>query len=518
MGLANGLGASPRRDLSEPTLADDAPDADPLSLSAVEMREIGYRTIDLLVSRLTDASTPAMRRGDPGELAERIGTDIPSGPTAWAQLLETLDEHVLTFTSRLSHPGYFAFIPASSTFAGALGDLISSALDLDVGSWSSAAGPSHLELVVLDWFKQWIGYPTDADGVLVSGGSAANLTALACAREHLGGRDAARAVVYASDQTHSSVTRAARLLGFDPARIRSLATDGRYRVRVDALRHALERDELDGLRPLIVVANAGATNTGAIDPLAELAEVCREWGLWLHVDAAYGGFAALTDRGSRLLAGLERADSITLDPHKWLYQPIECGCVLVREPGRLERAFAIAPDYLQDYRSREVDFCDRGTQLTRGARALKVWLSISSFGADAFRAAIDRSLDLARLAERLVEEHPSLELLCPATLGVLCFRRCFPGLHDEQAVAAANAELVSRFEATGAGLLSTTRLGGRYAIRMCVMNHTTARADVERTVRWLASAPVPMGACSERSDRPSRRFASAGRVPAMLRQ
>jgi aromatic-L-amino-acid decarboxylase len=263
-------------------------------------------------------------------------------------------------------------------------------------------------------------------------------------------------------------------------------------VRVDALIEVLERDLRDGLRPMIVVANAGATNTGAIDPLSELADVCRQYGLWLHVDAAYGGFATLTDRGRRLMAGLERADSITLDPHKWLYQPIECGCVMVREPGRLERAFAIAPDYLGDYRSGEVDFCDRGMQLTRGARALKIWLSIRNFGASAFAAAIDRALDLARLAERMVREDPSLELLCPATLGVVCFRRRFPGLEDEQALEAANAELVSRLESTGTGLVSSTRLGGRYAIRMCVMNHTSSRADVEHTVRWLATAHVPM--------------------------
>jgi glutamate/tyrosine decarboxylase-like PLP-dependent enzyme len=297
--------------------------------------------------------------------------------------------------------------------------------------------------------------------------------------------------VYASKQTHSSVCKAARALGFGPERVRSLPTDRRYRLRLDALVDAIDRDLRAGLRPLIVAANAGATNTGSIDPLAELAAICAERGLWLHVDAAYGGFAALTERGRTLLAGLDLADSVALDPHKWLYQPIECGCVLVRDGALLERAFSIAPDYLEDYRGAEVDFCDRGLQLTRGARALKVWLSLGYFGVDAFRDAIDRALDLARLAQRMIQRDRDLELLCPATLGVVCFRRRCGGVGDEEELERVNSELVAGFEASGLGLVSSTRLDGRYAIRMCVMNHTTARADVERTVRWFAKAPVP---------------------------
>jgi aromatic-L-amino-acid/L-tryptophan decarboxylase len=470
-------------------MAGSAADIDPLSLAPEQMRELGYRTIDLLIDRLTDDDTAAMRRASATQLEHRISVAAPDGPREWQELLRELDDGVLTFMSRLSHPGYFAFIPAASTFPGALGDLITSALDIDAGSWSSAAGPSYLELAVLDWFKRWIGYPGNAAGALVSGGSAANITALACARETLIGASPDRAVIYTSEHTHSSVARAARLLGFPAERIRSLPADGSYRLRLDALRGAIEADAQAGLRPLIVAANAGTTNTGAIDPLPEIAAICRDRGLWLHVDAAYGGFAALTARGRRLLRGLELADSVTLDPHKWLYQPIECGCVMVREPGLMERAFAIAPDYLDDYRGGEVDFCDRGLQLTRSARALKIWLSLSYFGLDAFRRAIDRALDQAQLAQRLIEDHPTLELLAPATLGVICFRRSVPGV-DEDQLERINAALVARLEATGRALVSSTRLDGRYAIRMCVMNHTSRRADVEETLRWLASAPV----------------------------
>jgi aromatic-L-amino-acid/L-tryptophan decarboxylase len=463
---------------------------DPLALTPAQMRALAHSTVDLIVDQLVDPEMVAMRRATPSELVDRIDAAVPERPRLWSDLLRELDAGVLAPMSRLAHPRYFAFIPASSTFPGALGDLIASALDIDAGSWSSAAGPSHLESVVLDWFKQWIGYPADAGGVLVSGGSAANVTGLACARETLVGAGSADAVVYASDQTHSSVVRAARLLGFSPERIRSIPSDGGYRMRPDTLSRAIAEDQRAGLRPLIVAANAGATNTGAIDPLTEIAAICREHGLWLHVDAAYGGFAALTERGTTLLDGLELADSVTLDPHKWLYQPIECGCVLVRRPGLLERAFAIAPDYLDDYRGGEIDFCDRGFQLTRGARALKVWLSLSYFGVDAFREAIDRALDLARAAQHQVECEPSLEVLSPAVLGVVCFRRHPPDVDNEPALERINAELVARFEASGEGLVSSTRLDGRYAIRLCVMNHTSGPADVEGTLDWFASAPV----------------------------
>jgi aromatic-L-amino-acid/L-tryptophan decarboxylase len=290
-------------------------DRDPLGSSKEAMRDIRYRTVDLLVEQLTDPGIPAMRRGSGDELRRRLMAPAPEQPRPWDELLAQLGDDVLGPMSRLAHPGYFAFIPASSTFAGALGDLIAAALDIDVGSWMAAAGPSQLELVVLDWFKSWIGYPPEAEGILVSGGSAANITALACARESLVGAGSDRAVAYVADQTHSSVARAARLIGFRPDQLRVLPTDDDHRLRVDALAGAVEADRQAGLQPLIVVANAGATNTGAVDPLHSLADLCREQGMWLHVDAAYGGFASLSERGRRELAGIARADSVTLDPH-----------------------------------------------------------------------------------------------------------------------------------------------------------------------------------------------------------
>jgi aromatic-L-amino-acid/L-tryptophan decarboxylase len=218
--------------------------------------------------------------------------------------------------------------------------------------------------------------------------------------------------------------------------------------------------------------------------------VCREHGVWLHVDAAYGGFASLTERGKRALAGLELADSVTLDPHKWLYQPFECGSLLVHEGGLLERAFATTASYLRDAAAQdgEVNFGDRGVQYTRACRALKVWLSVSHFGVAAFRAAIDRALDLAELARDRITDHPALELVAPGELGIVCFRRRVSGGEDE--AARVNGALVAAYNATGDGLVSSTCLRGRYAVRLCVLNHTTTAADVDGVLDFFGTTPV----------------------------
>ena len=457
------------------------------------MRELGHRVVDLLVDRLSDPDVPALRRATPGEMAARLDGPPSAGPQPAEAVLERLWSDVLPYMNRADHPRYFAFIPSCQTWPGALGDFIASALNVYVGSWMEAAGPSQMELTVLDWFKDWVGYPRDAAGLFLSGGSAANITALACAREALHGPMSERAVAYVSDQAHSSLARAARLLGFRPDQLRVLPASDGLRLSPRTLAHAIRADAEAGRAPLFASVSGGSTNTGAVDPLGDLAEVCREHGVWLHVDAAYGGFAALTERGRAALRGMDAADSIALDPHKWLYQPMECGALLVREGRLLRRAFEIAPDYLADAAVRDgaVNFSDLGLQLTRNWRALKVWLSIETLGLDAFRAAIDRSLDLAVLAEARVREDPRLELLSGAELGVVCFRRRFDGIDDEDELAALNAALIARLEATGQALVSSTRLHGRYAIRLCALNHTSGAEDVEWVLDWLASAPAP---------------------------
>jgi aromatic-L-amino-acid decarboxylase len=471
-----------------------AHDRDPLAVDPDTMRELGYRAIDLLVERFSRlAEQPAVQAATREEMDARLGEAAPDAPAAFDDILGRLTRDVLPYASRSDHPRFFAFVPTSPTWPSVIGDLLATGFNIYQGAWLESSGPSAIELVVIDWFRTWLGLPETTGGLLVSGGSAANMTALACAADAKLGPDRSRGVVYLSGQAHSSAIRATRVLGFPPERVRVVPCDGGHRLRVDALAEAVAADEAAGLQPFFAIATAGTTNTGCVDPLPSLADLCAERSLWLHVDAAYGGFATLTERGRRALAGIERAHSVTLDPHKWLYQPFEAGCLLVRERELLLRSFRILPDYLRDAEvagDREVNFGDLGIQLTRSARALKIWVSLQYFGVDAFRATIDRCLDLALLAAAAVEDAPELELLSPPTLGVLCFRRRPPGVDDEGQLARVNSAIVARMAVSGEGMISSTRLGGRYALRLCVLNHSSGPDDVERAVRFVAESPA----------------------------
>jgi aromatic-L-amino-acid decarboxylase len=314
---------------------------------------------------------------------------------------------------------------------------------------------------VLDGLRGWCGLPPGTEGVLVSGGSVGSLTALAAAREAL----PPGATAWCSDQTHASVLRALRLLAV-PYEV--VPSDAAFRLPPAAI---------DG-PPGIVIATAGTTNTGAVDPLGELAALSRERGHWLHVDGAYGAPAVLTERGRAALAGLEHADSLVLDPHKWLFQPYEIGSVLVRRPGALERAFAMFPEYLRDVgvAGEEVAFRDRGPQLSRGTRALKLWLSLQVFGLDAFRAAVDRGIDLAERAEALIAATPGFEVVTPACLGIVTFR--VPGDADR---------LAERALADGYVVPSTTVLRGETVLRLCTINPRTTDQELEASVARLAA-------------------------------
>ena len=461
-----------------------APNDSPLSIEPELMRQLGYRTIDMLVERITGPPGPVLRSAAPGELQQALAASAPEAPGSYDEIIAGLERNVLPYVARISHPGYLAFIPGEGTWPGALGDLIASALNIDTCWWLGGSGPAALELIVVDWFRQWVGYPAEARGLLVSGGSAANLTALACAREALVGAMNEQLVAYLSDQAHTSLAKGARALGFRPDRVRIVASDQHGRMRPDALRAAMLADRAAGLRPLVVVASAGTTSTGAVDPFPELSALCQEQGVWLHVDGAYGAFACLSERGRSALAGMELADSITLDPHKWLYQPVEVGAVLVRDGKLLRRAFEVSHDYLKGIHAaaEEVNFSDHGLQLTRTCRALKLWISIHYFGLAAFRQSIDRCIDLTEHAQRRIEASSQLELVTPASLGVVTFRRHPPGLDDERALDLINADLVARISEDGEVFLSTGLVRGREMLRLCILNHSTSQAIVDRAL------------------------------------
>jgi len=465
------------------------------------MRQFGYRVVDLLVERIAGLpEAPAWRKGDRRALERALRQPPPEAPQDFDTILEQLVRDALSYGARVDHPRFLGFVPGSPTWPGILADFLAAGHNVFQGSWLGGSGASEIELIVLDWFKQWIGYPDSAGGLFTSGGSAANLIAIACARQLRFGSHNADAVIYLSRESHSSTDRAARILGFHPDRVRRLPADPSFRLDLTALQQAVDEDRRSGHVPFLLIANGGTTSTGAVDPLGPLAEFCSQQRIWLHVDAAYGGFAVLTQRGRTLLDGLGSADSITLDPHKWLYQPFEAGCLLVRESDHLETAFRVTPEYLQDAavgtgdpRERPVNFMDRGLQLMRSARALKVWMSLKFFGVDAFRQVIDRCLDLAAQAETTLRESGQFEILSPASLGVVCFRRITDDgghrVRDGAALEAINTKLVNELAASGEALVSSTRVNGTYALRFCILNHGTSWDDVLRVIRWFADSP-----------------------------
>jgi len=456
----------------------------PLDLDHATMRLLGHRVADVVADHLASLRRQPVITGVSRRAAdELLLRPAPVKGTDFDSLLNTLRDTVFANHAREPHPGFMAYVPSCPTFPAVLGDWLATGFNFFAGVWPVASGPNELEVVVLDWFREWLGMPAGTGGLLTSGGSGANLTAVIAARHAAVGDDPdrlARLVMYTSDQAHSSVTRAGWIAGIPRSHIRSIPTDIDLRLRPDALAAQLRDDRAAGLIPFLIVANAGTTNTGAVDPLDELADLCSRESLWLHVDAAYGGFAVLTDRGKAALAGLGRAHSVTLDPHKWLFMPFECGCLLVRNPRALAEAFRIYPEYLKDVESRgeEINFADYGEQLTRYSRALKVWLAVSYFGTAALGDAIGTGMDLAAHAERIVRADSDLEVLSPAQFGICCFRARGRGLMPS-ALDALNERILTRVNNGGRYFISSTRLRGAYSLRICVLGFRTTRDDVE---------------------------------------
>lgn len=463
------------------------PDETPLSLSREEMRELGYRMVDMLVDHYDRVSEePVVRTADRATLEQRLREPLPEEGKSPLEVLARVREEVFRDIGHLIHPRFFAFIPSPGNFVGVVADALASGFNVFAGSWLVASGPAQVELVTVDWLRELCGLPPGAGGLFTSGGSAANLIALAAARHARLGDDARGAVVYCSDQTHSSVDRALRLLGFAPDQLRKLTVDADLRLDLAALESAVAEDRRAGKRPFCVVATAGTTNTGAVDPLDRIAAITRREGLWLHVDGAYGASAVFSPRGRELLPGLGEADSLSMDPHKWLFQPIEIGCVLARDVGDLRRAFHVLPEYLKDAHGaeEEVNFRDLGFQLTRGFRALKLWMSIQTFGRGAFAAAIERGMELAEFAERAVRDLPEWEVTTPARMGIVTFR-CVPTGAAPAEVDALNAALVGAMVRDGLAFLTSTRLGGRPVLRLCPINPRTTESDVLATLHRL---------------------------------
>ena len=446
------------------------------------MLDLARKAAELLVARIENLPGEGAWDGEfRRELDDRLMEAPPEEGRSAVEVMEQAAREILPFAIRLDHPRCFGFIPSSPTWPGVLADFIAAGYNNNACTWLASSGPTQLELVVIDWLRRWIGYPDSAGGLLTSGGSAASLDAFVAAREAAGHPE--RATVYMSDQSHSAHIRAARIIGVRPECIRMVPSDGRFRLDMDALTQAVTDDRAAGFNPIAVCANAGTSNTGAIDPLEAMADYCETEGVWLHVDAAYGGFAVVTEQGKRLLRGIARADSIGLDAHKWFFQPYEAGGLLVKDADTLERAFAVRPDILQDtvWGANHPNISNRGLQLSRSVRALKIWMSVQTFGMAAFRRAVARGMELAARAGEYIQQSRTLELLTPVSLGIVCFR-INPDNTDEDSLEEINRKVLARVFWEDPAFISSTLLHGTFALRVCIVNHTTTWDDVRETL------------------------------------
>ena len=470
--------------------AENAPGTaarDDLQMAPALMRDLARQAAEFLVERIENLPAGDAWEGDfRQELEKQLMEDAPEDGRPAAEVLERAARQILPVAVQHDHPRFFAFIPSSPTWPGVLADFLAAGYNINTVTWLVASGPSQLELVVIDWFRRWLGYPASAGGLFTSGGSAGSLDALVAAREAAGHPE--RATVYMSDQSHSVLSRAAMIIGVRSEGVRTVPSDGDFRMDLEALRRTVADDRAAGFTPIAVCANAGASSTGAVDPLGAMADYCQAEGIWLHADAAYGGFAVVTDKGKRLLAGIERADSIGLDAHKWFFQPYEAGCLLVKDASTLENVFALHHDVLQDtvWGANHPNFADRGLQLSRSFRALKVWMSVQTFGLAAFRRAVAKGMELAGRAEEHVRASPLLEITNPASLGIVCFRinPADAAIADE-ALEEINRNVLARIFWEDPALISSTLLRGTFSLRLCIMNHTTTWDDVRQTLEAI---------------------------------
>ena len=460
-----------------------------LTLSRAEMEDIGGQVMEMVINHFENNGIQAVANPtDPEMLKKWLAEPPPEKAIAVQDVLHEFKTKALETMTHLDHPRCFAFVPSPNNFVSALAEFMASSFNIFAGAWLGPSGVAAIEMKSIDWLRQLFGLPASAGGLFVSGGSMANLTALAVARHIKLRNNPANASVYLSNQTHSSVPKGLKILGFQPYQIRTLAADANLRLDLAALADKVDDDRKRGLVPFCVVANAGTTNSGAIDPLEELAAYCEEQGLWLHVDGAYGGAAAITEKGKALLKGIEKADSITIDPHKWMFQPYEIGCLLIRDAAYLKEAFKVTAEYLDilDNSGEQTNFCDHGVQLTRGFRALKFWMSLKTFGLENFRAAIENGMANAEYVQSLLEQDDCWEIVTPAAIGVINFRYRSGGALPENFHSRLSREILM----DGFAMITPTRIGDQEVLRICAINPRTTQEDLQLT---LANAKVLAG-------------------------
>ena len=465
-----------------------------LELSGAEFRRLAGLALDRIVPFVESLpSQPASALEHPIELARELAEPVPEDGTPFDRILALLFDRAVPTSYNTAGPGYLAYIPGGGLLQTAIADLIGDAVNRYVGVWLAAPGVVQLEANAIRWFCDIAGYPPTASGFFTSGGSLANFSAVVTARRALLPPQFLHGTLYCSDQAHHSVVKAATLAGFPDDCVREIPADGDFRIRLDALEAAIAADRRAGRAPFLIVGNGGTTNTGAVDDLAGLADLAARERVWLHVDAAYGGFFLLTDRGRRALRGIDRADSITLDPHKGLFLPYGTGCLLVRDAATLHRAHALSADYLPAMQEAGdlVDFCQISPELSRPPRGLRVWLPIKLHGIRAFRDALDEKLDLAAWAARELHTLPGIAIVAEPQLSTVAFCLERPGTSDDE-LNRLNRALLERINARRRVFLTGTMVGGRFIIRICVLSFRTHRDRMEAALEDIRAAlPQP---------------------------
>jgi aromatic-L-amino-acid decarboxylase len=455
-----------------------------LDPSADQIRDWGNSVTQFIIDYLGDLrDRPVYRHTSSREIRSGLDSKLPMEGSDFDSLLKLFRETIIPFSRQNAHPRMFGYVQSPGTPLAAFADLLASTLNANLTIWRSAPAPVELERLTIDWIRQILGFNPDAGGLFVSGGSMANLATLAAARQTKD-YSSGRPRMYASSATHFSIIKAASLLGIGRENVCHVAVDERFRMRVDDLVAKITADLKAGYVPFCVVGNAGTVDTGAVDPLREIREVANRFQLWMHVDGSYGAFAILAQSARNSFAGIEQADSIALDPHKWLYLPVDVGCVIYRDPEIARAAFAHEAEYTRMFgeEADETFVCwDYGPELSRRFRALKVWMLLKGVGVNRLSEAIESNLACARHLESMVEASDDFEMIAPVELSIFCFRHVPAQLRSQspQAIDTFNERLLIALQRDGSSYLSNARLGGRFALRGCVMNYRTTLRDME---------------------------------------
>jgi aromatic-L-amino-acid decarboxylase len=461
-----------------------------LELSSEELRRLIEAATERILAYIE--SLPRQPSASPeggADLARSLREPLPETGRPAAELLDLLFDRIIPKGFNTAGPGYLAYIPGGGIPHAAVADLIADATNRYVGVFAAAPGLAQIETNVVSWFSQIVGYPATARGILTTGGSLANFSAVVTARRERLPEDFLSGTIYASDQVHHSIQKAAMLAGFPEGNVREIPSDERFRIRVAELSRAVAADRAAGKTPFLVAGNAGSVNTGAVDDLAALADLAARERLWFHVDGAYGGFFLLTERGRAAMAGAERSDSITLDPHKSLFLPYGMGSLLVRDGDALKRAHALSAVYLPSMQEDPdlVDFNQISPELSRSWRGLRVWLPIKMHGIAPFRKNLDEKLDLAAWAAQELRRIPGIEILAEPQLSIVAFRLWGKGL-DQEAVNRLNRDLMDRINRRKRIYLTGTMLGDRFAIRICVLSFRTHADRMREGLEDIRSA------------------------------